>query len=476
MRAFPILLSVCLFISSISSSAAAGAITLTEFIEGGEITLPFGAARQGRGAHRGVDVAAPIGTPIQSPGAALVLEATDLFRDQPLYGKTVVLRFDEGFTAWFTHLDNYSVQPGERISVGDTFATVGRATARHGSHVHIEAFVTVAGFEFRVDPASKLPFLQKPGVEVRSDVEAFYRSGRPVSYPGYAPQSFAEIYTGNGRKEETSLTGLLFLPDGTSGKAPAVILQHGSGDPNGLDAWWRDLVPALNKAGLAAFIANSYDGRNMGETTGDQSTLSRAARASDVLMAFEAIGALDEIDADRIGVTGYSGGGAATYDSADERAAHALLGDGPRLAAHLSFYPNCILREDPKLTGAPIHMLLGAEDDYTPFGPCLAMIEEFKTAGYPASVDIYDGVGHGFIKDRTLFLPNAMTARDCPSARLGKDGYFDVDGLTDRDKGWRGYVISVMRTCGTRGVHVSGTRESRQRALQDTIQFFKQHL
>ena len=88
MRAFPILLSVCLFISSISSSAAAGAITLTEFIEGGEITLPFGAARQGRGAHRGVDVAAPIGTPIQSPGAALVLEATDLFRDQPLYGKT----------------------------------------------------------------------------------------------------------------------------------------------------------------------------------------------------------------------------------------------------------------------------------------------------------------------------------------------------------------------------------------------------
>jgi len=143
--------------SGLTAASAAGTeIVMDRFIPGGRLTAPFGIKRKNLRVHTGVDVAAPLRTPIIAPADAIVVEATDLFRNEPRYGKAVVLRFDNDLVGWFTHVDSYFVKPGDRVARGEIFATVGRTGQARGSHVHIE---TYRGRR-RVDPASVWSFLK----------------------------------------------------------------------------------------------------------------------------------------------------------------------------------------------------------------------------------------------------------------------------------------------------------------------------
>lgn len=139
-----------------AASAAGTELQMDSFIPGGRLTAPFGIKRKNLRVHTGVDVAATKRTPIIAPADATVIEATDLFRNEPRYGKAVVLQFDNDLVGWFTHVDTYLVKPGERVARGDIFATVGNTGQSSGSHVHIE---TYRG-RTRVDPATVWSFLR----------------------------------------------------------------------------------------------------------------------------------------------------------------------------------------------------------------------------------------------------------------------------------------------------------------------------
>jgi len=134
--------------SSMDAGAAEGD-GLQSIVPGGRLAVPYGVIRKVRGFHRGVDIAAPKGAPIIAPGDARVLQATDRY---PRYGKTVVLQFAGGLSAWFTHLDAYSVRYGDRISKGQRFATVGATGSAKVPHVHLEAYQEPG--HKRIDPAS----------------------------------------------------------------------------------------------------------------------------------------------------------------------------------------------------------------------------------------------------------------------------------------------------------------------------------
>jgi dienelactone hydrolase len=457
------------FAALISSQCIAADMTLDEFVAGGWISAPYGVRPDGR-EHGGVDVAAPVGTPIAAPGDAIVWKAEELLNNQPLNGKGVMLNVGGKFLAKFTHLDSFSVKKGDRLSKGTVFATVGKTGGARRAHLHIEVYPGPT-YDKRVDPASVFAFLR--GENWKEDT--FYQQAMVVSYEGYGTDTFAEIYQNKWRHDEARLSGYLFLPDG-QGPFPVVILQHGSGHPSGLDAWWHSLIPELEKAGIGAFIANSFTGRGIDATTGDQGRLSRAARDIDALMALKSVSRVKGVDPDRIGITGYSFGGAVAIDVASERIAQAVLGTGLRFAAHLPVYPNCILYDRPEMTGAPIHFLLGAKDDLTPMSFCLRLIDELTEVGIPASQSIYEDGGHGFVKNRDLYMPNAMSGRNCEPVRLTRDGYLEGDGFSDRDAGWLAYISAVMKSCATRGAHAHGTAATRQRALDETVRYFSNKL
>lgn len=132
-------------------------LELHDVIEKGYVTSEFEQERQNVRKHTGVDVRAAKGTPIISPEEALVMEVADLYRSEPRYGKVVVLKYSDGVTALFAHLDNYSVQAGDTVKKGAAFATVGNTGMPKRSHVHIE---TYRG-ETRVDPSTVWGFLKK---------------------------------------------------------------------------------------------------------------------------------------------------------------------------------------------------------------------------------------------------------------------------------------------------------------------------
>lgn len=121
----------------------------------GRMTAPFGKTfdpfRDGSTRiHKGVDIAAPIGTVIRAPADGIIVDATDLYDGKPAYGKVVVLATANDTVTLFSHLDTYSVVAGQQVKKGAPIAAVGNTGKSTGPHVHIET--TVDGE--RVDPVS----------------------------------------------------------------------------------------------------------------------------------------------------------------------------------------------------------------------------------------------------------------------------------------------------------------------------------
>ncbi|WP_068165495.1 M23 family metallopeptidase [Rhodococcus phenolicus] len=100
----------------------------------GTLTSDFG-SRWGAH-HGGIDIAAPIGTPIKSASDGTVLDAGPASG----YGQWVRVLNDDGSTAVYGHVDTYQVAAGQRVSAGDQIATVGNRGWSTGPHLHFEVW------------------------------------------------------------------------------------------------------------------------------------------------------------------------------------------------------------------------------------------------------------------------------------------------------------------------------------------------
>jgi murein DD-endopeptidase MepM/ murein hydrolase activator NlpD len=86
-------------------------------------------------AHRGVDYAAPTGTPIRAAGDGKVL-----FRGvQGGYGNTIVLQHGGNITTLYGHLSRFGTKrAGARVNQGDVIGYVGSSGLATGPHLHYE--------------------------------------------------------------------------------------------------------------------------------------------------------------------------------------------------------------------------------------------------------------------------------------------------------------------------------------------------
>lgn len=114
----------------------------------GEISSPFGRRRilngQPRSPHSGLDIAAPVGTPIQAPAPGLVSMTGDLFFN----GKTLFLDHGQGLITMYCHLSRIDVAEGQEVQRGETLGQVGATGRATGPHLHWS--VSLNGH--RVDP------------------------------------------------------------------------------------------------------------------------------------------------------------------------------------------------------------------------------------------------------------------------------------------------------------------------------------
>jgi murein DD-endopeptidase MepM/ murein hydrolase activator NlpD len=120
----------------------------------GRISSPFG-PRWG-GFHNGLDVAAPLRTPVVATLAGQVVAAGKPYL---AYGDTatmVILAHGSAFSTLYVHLDDSAPLPvtvGQRVKAGDVVGYVGLTGWTTGPHIH---FMTVTDGR-AVDPRTYLP-------------------------------------------------------------------------------------------------------------------------------------------------------------------------------------------------------------------------------------------------------------------------------------------------------------------------------
>lgn len=127
--------------------------TSNQVVPGARLTSPFGP--RGSGNHNGIDLAAPLGTPIYAAQSGRVITAEAKNNG---FGQWVRVQGEDGTITVYGHIDSWTVNVGQWVEAGQQVATVGNRGQSTGPHLHLE---------IRVGPG---PINPKPWLEARGFV------------------------------------------------------------------------------------------------------------------------------------------------------------------------------------------------------------------------------------------------------------------------------------------------------------------
>ena len=85
--------------------------------------------------HQGIDIKAPIGTPVVATAAGTVIKTE---YDKDGYGKYIVIRHDEHYETVYSQLSEFRVTPGQEVAQGEVIGLVGNSGLSTAPHLHYE--------------------------------------------------------------------------------------------------------------------------------------------------------------------------------------------------------------------------------------------------------------------------------------------------------------------------------------------------
>ena len=253
--------------------------------------------------------------------------------------------------------------------------------------------------------------------------------------------------TANGTLEQIPAT--LLKPEGP-GPFPAVVIMH---DCSGLGPrssgapirWARELV----ERGYVIVVPDSFTTRGHAggvctNPSPSRNNVAPARRALDAYSALAYLRTLTYVDGSRIGIMGGSHGGSTTLASvvAPETEREPLAQEKRTgFSAAVALYPNCAARlggwRTVRQAGgsgpitnyvgvykpvAPLLILIGENDDWTPAEPCRQLTEIARQAGYFVSIKVYPGAHHSFDSNFPVRYDPARVNGNSPTGRGATTG------------------------------------------------------
>jgi dienelactone hydrolase len=234
---------------------------------------------------------------------------------------------------------------------------------------------------------------------------------------------------------------------------------------------------ALNDAGVAAFIVDSFTGRGVRRTVADQTLVSGAQMEGDAFAALALLRSDKRIDPARIGVMGVSKGGGATLNAAIAVRQRWRRGFDHLFDLHVAICPGATSQHrDPATHGCPIFFMLAGRDDYTPAPLAIDYAERMRAAGNrQVKVKVYSGAHHGWESLGPVFDIRDAENWSCCKNFIENDGnHFVV--AAGRTMPEPEYQAWARLHCVTRGARAGGgTADLKARATADLLAFLSAH-
>jgi dienelactone hydrolase len=222
----------------------------------------------------------------------------------------------------------------------------------------------------------------------------------------------------NGAAEQTPAT--VHKPDGP-GPFPAVVIGLGPQSSGASTRWAQELVAR----GYVVMIPDSFTTRGRASGVCTHASPDRATLAYARSQPY--------VDGHHVGLMGGSHGGTTTLHSmtAPESEREPLAREKREgFAAAVALYPSCRVplggwRADG--TGAyrsvaPLLILIGDADDWTPAEPCRKLAESARAATPPVDITVYLGAHHSFDRDRAVRYVAARVNISAPGSRGATTG------------------------------------------------------
>ncbi|CAN7413855.1 dienelactone hydrolase family protein [Polaromonas sp. LjRoot131] len=204
--------------------------------------------------------------------------------------------------------------------------------------------------------------------------------------------------------ERLVLDGYLYKP-ADPGRFVALVMFHGCagalGKSGAITQRFRDTAKLLNGMGYGVLLVDSFNPRGERQictVTPKARSIQEEQRWLDAYGAIEYLNTRADVVAGRIGAIGFSHGGTAAVQVMNAELPVKQQG-APGFAAAIAMYPGCastLAARPDYVAYAPLLILAGELDDWTPARYCQKLAERSKERGQPVDIEVYPEAYHGF--------------------------------------------------------------------------------
>jgi murein DD-endopeptidase MepM/ murein hydrolase activator NlpD len=154
----------------------------------GPETSAFGVRRvlngEAKSPHAGIDIGAPLGTPLHAPADAVVADVGHYF----YCGKTLTLDMGQGLYSVFCHMSIIKVGPGQRVKQGQYVGRIGMTGRATGPNLHWTVRLNGAAVDPHVFLGANAP-APKPSTAVTPAVSTASKPPAAATIAAPAPAS-----------------------------------------------------------------------------------------------------------------------------------------------------------------------------------------------------------------------------------------------------------------------------------------------